>query len=94
MGYLKSVGTVIIYVSFFLAVITFLPGLPPEAEYSEYRYDIYFIIMQLSNMYNKPWFFIMCISSIKFPSDVQLKYETKTRLQEPEILFSGDIKGP
>ncbi|KAK9309408.1 hypothetical protein QLX08_000896 [Tetragonisca angustula] len=68
MGYIKSVGTVIIYIGFFLAVITFLPGLPPEAEYSEY--------------------------SIKFPSDVQLKYETKTRLQEPEILFSGEIKGP
>ncbi|CAK9822315.1 Adipocyte plasma membrane-associated protein Hemomucin [Anthophora retusa] len=36
MGYLKSIGTVIIYIGFFLAVITFLPNLPPEAEYSEY----------------------------------------------------------
>lgn len=68
MGYIKSIGTVLIYIGFFLAVITFLPGLPPKAEYSEY--------------------------SIKFPSDVQLKYETKIRLQEPEILFSGEIKGP
>ncbi|KOX77025.1 Adipocyte plasma membrane-associated protein [Melipona quadrifasciata] len=36
MGYIKSIGTVLIYIGFFLAVITFLPGLPPEAEYSEY----------------------------------------------------------
>lgn len=36
MGYLKSIGTAIIYIGFFLAVITFLPGLPPEAEFSEY----------------------------------------------------------
>lgn len=43
MGYLKSIGTVIIYIGFFLTVITFLPGIPPEVEVSEYRYDIYFI---------------------------------------------------
>ncbi|XP_076762389.1 adipocyte plasma membrane-associated protein Hemomucin [Xylocopa sonorina] len=36
MGYLKSIGTVIVYISFLLAVITYLPGLPPIAEYSEY----------------------------------------------------------
>nr|XP_033337228.1 adipocyte plasma membrane-associated protein-like [Megalopta genalis] len=36
MGYLKSIGTAIIYIGFFFAVITFLPGLPPEAEFSEY----------------------------------------------------------
>ena len=36
MGYLKSIGTVIIYTSLFLAVITFVPGLPPDAEFSEY----------------------------------------------------------
>ncbi|XP_076667123.1 adipocyte plasma membrane-associated protein Hemomucin isoform X2 [Andrena cerasifolii] len=36
MGYLKSIGTVIIYTCLFFAVITFLPGLPPDAEFSEY----------------------------------------------------------
>ncbi|XP_043581687.1 adipocyte plasma membrane-associated protein-like [Bombus pyrosoma] len=69
MAYIKSIGTVIIYVSFFLAVITFLPGLPPDAEYSEY--------------------------SMKPSSDLQtLKSVTKIRLKDPEILFSGEIKGP
>ena len=43
MGYLKSIGTVIIYIGFFLTVITFLPGIPPEVEVSEYRYNIYFL---------------------------------------------------
>ncbi|XP_076284521.1 adipocyte plasma membrane-associated protein Hemomucin [Lasioglossum baleicum] len=37
MGYLKSVGTAIIYIGVFFAVITFLPGLPPQVEFSEYR---------------------------------------------------------
>ncbi|KAG7202561.1 hypothetical protein KM043_009757 [Ampulex compressa] len=36
MGYLKSVGAAVIYIVVFLAVITFIPGLPPEAEFSEY----------------------------------------------------------
>ncbi|XP_043255271.1 adipocyte plasma membrane-associated protein-like [Colletes gigas] len=36
MGYLKSIGTVIIYIGLFLTVITFLPGLPPETDFSEY----------------------------------------------------------
>lgn len=37
MGYLKSTGTVFIYVSFVLALITFLPGLPPaNVSFSEY----------------------------------------------------------
>ncbi|XP_076638564.1 adipocyte plasma membrane-associated protein Hemomucin [Colletes latitarsis] len=36
MGYLKSIGTVIIYIGLFLSVITFLPGLPPETDFSEY----------------------------------------------------------
>ncbi|XP_026667573.1 uncharacterized protein LOC108622829 [Ceratina calcarata] len=36
MGFLKSVGTGIIYIGVFLAVITFLPGLPPVAQFSEY----------------------------------------------------------
>ncbi|XP_054010973.1 adipocyte plasma membrane-associated protein Hemomucin-like [Hylaeus anthracinus] len=36
MGYLKSIGTVIIYFGLVLTVITFLPGLPPDAEFSEY----------------------------------------------------------
>lgn len=36
MGYLKSFGTTVIYIGFTLALITFLPGLPPDAEYSEY----------------------------------------------------------
>ncbi|KZC11288.1 PREDICTED: adipocyte plasma membrane-associated protein [Dufourea novaeangliae] len=36
MGYLKSIGTIIIYIGLFAAVITFIPGLPPEAEFSEY----------------------------------------------------------
>lgn len=40
MGYLKSFGTAIIYIGFFLALITFLPGLPPEAEFSEYRISL------------------------------------------------------
>ncbi|KYN29227.1 PREDICTED: adipocyte plasma membrane-associated protein-like [Trachymyrmex cornetzi] len=36
MGYLKSIGTAIIYVGLILAVITFMPGLPPETEFVEY----------------------------------------------------------
>lgn len=36
MGYLKKVGTAVIYIGLFLAVITFLPGLPPDAEFSAY----------------------------------------------------------
>lgn len=38
MSYLKSVGTVFIYIGLFLAVITFIPGLPPDTEFQEYRY--------------------------------------------------------
>ncbi|XP_046834906.1 adipocyte plasma membrane-associated protein-like [Vespa crabro] len=36
MGYLKSIGTAFIYTALLLAVITFLPGLPPDAKFSEY----------------------------------------------------------
>ncbi|GAB1868282.1 Adipocyte plasma membrane-associated protein [Camponotus japonicus] len=36
MSYLKSVGTAIIYIGFFLALITFIPGLPPDTEFREY----------------------------------------------------------
>ncbi|XP_015178184.1 PREDICTED: adipocyte plasma membrane-associated protein-like [Polistes dominula] len=36
MGYLKKTGTVFIYVALFLAIITFLPGLPPDVTFSEY----------------------------------------------------------
>lgn len=36
MGYLKSIGTAVIYIGLFLAVITFIPGLPPDAEFKEY----------------------------------------------------------
>ncbi|XP_014471001.1 PREDICTED: adipocyte plasma membrane-associated protein-like [Dinoponera quadriceps] len=36
MGYLKSTGTFIIYVGLFLALVTFLPGLPPHVEFEEY----------------------------------------------------------
>nr|XP_012233601.1 PREDICTED: adipocyte plasma membrane-associated protein-like [Linepithema humile] len=36
MGYLKCIGTVIIYIGLFLAVITFLPGLPPKTEFEEF----------------------------------------------------------
>ncbi|XP_011881875.1 PREDICTED: adipocyte plasma membrane-associated protein [Vollenhovia emeryi] len=36
MSYLKPVGTFFIYLSVILAVITFLPGLPPDAEFREY----------------------------------------------------------
>lgn len=37
MGYLKSVGSAVIYIGLFFAVITFLPGIPPQVEFSEYR---------------------------------------------------------
>ncbi|KYN02964.1 PREDICTED: adipocyte plasma membrane-associated protein-like [Cyphomyrmex costatus] len=37
MSYLKSVGTAVIYIGLILAVITFIPGLPPEAEFVEYN---------------------------------------------------------
>ncbi|CAL1675404.1 unnamed protein product [Lasius platythorax] len=36
MGYLKSVGTAVIYIGLFLAIITFIPGLPPDSEFREY----------------------------------------------------------
>lgn len=36
MGYLKTVGTAFIYVSLVLALITFLPGIPPNIAFSEY----------------------------------------------------------
>ncbi|EFN87172.1 adipocyte plasma membrane-associated protein [Harpegnathos saltator] len=36
MSYLKSIGTFVIYVGVFLALITFLPGLPPHVEFDEY----------------------------------------------------------
>lgn len=65
MGYLKSIGTVIIYIGFFLTVITFLPGIPPEVEVSEY--------------------------SIKYPNT---QTEFKSRLEEIQILFSGEVNGP
>ncbi|XP_066599172.1 adipocyte plasma membrane-associated protein Hemomucin-like [Prorops nasuta] len=35
MGFLKSVGTSVIYIGLALALITFIPGLPPEARFSE-----------------------------------------------------------
>ncbi|XP_046750858.1 adipocyte plasma membrane-associated protein-like [Diprion similis] len=37
MGYLKSIGTTFIYIGLFLALITFLPGLPPHAQFVEYN---------------------------------------------------------
>ncbi|XP_015518729.2 adipocyte plasma membrane-associated protein [Neodiprion lecontei] len=37
MGYLKSIGTTFIYIGLFLALITFLPGLPPDAQFAEYN---------------------------------------------------------
>ncbi|XP_070167646.1 adipocyte plasma membrane-associated protein Hemomucin [Polyergus mexicanus] len=36
MSYLKSIGTAVIYIGLFLAVITFIPGLPPNTEFREY----------------------------------------------------------
>ncbi|XP_011504709.1 PREDICTED: adipocyte plasma membrane-associated protein-like [Ceratosolen solmsi marchali] len=36
MSYLKSVGTSIIYIGAFLAVITFVPGIPPNSKFTEY----------------------------------------------------------
>ncbi|XP_001605615.1 adipocyte plasma membrane-associated protein [Nasonia vitripennis] len=36
MGYLKSVGTSVIYIGAFLAAITFIPGIPPDAKFEEY----------------------------------------------------------
>nr|AWX92234.1 adipocyte plasma membrane-associated protein [Tetrastichus brontispae]AXA13074.1 adipocyte plasma membrane associated protein-like protein [Tetrastichus brontispae] len=36
MGYLKSIGTFFIYLGAFLAVITFIPGIPPDAKFEEY----------------------------------------------------------
>jgi len=38
MSYLKPIGTVIIYIGLFLALITFIPGLPPDAKFKEFRY--------------------------------------------------------
>jgi adipocyte plasma membrane-associated protein len=37
MSYLKCVGTAFIYIGLFLAVITFMPGLPPYTEFKEFR---------------------------------------------------------
>ncbi|XP_012272003.1 adipocyte plasma membrane-associated protein [Orussus abietinus] len=36
MGYLKSLGTGFVYIITFLAAVTFIPGLPPDVEFSEY----------------------------------------------------------
>ncbi|KAJ8683964.1 hypothetical protein QAD02_019756 [Eretmocerus hayati] len=36
MSYLKSVGTTFIYIGAFLALITFMPGLPPDVDFEEY----------------------------------------------------------
>ncbi|XP_012538546.1 adipocyte plasma membrane-associated protein [Monomorium pharaonis] len=36
MSCLKATGTVFIYIGLFLAVITFIPGLPPNTEFKEY----------------------------------------------------------
>ncbi|KAL6255933.1 hypothetical protein P5V15_013172 [Pogonomyrmex californicus] len=36
MSYLKSIGTAVIYIGVFLAVITFMPGLPPDTEFQEF----------------------------------------------------------
>ncbi|KAL0122287.1 hypothetical protein PUN28_007195 [Cardiocondyla obscurior] len=36
MSYLKATGTAIIYIGLFLAVITFMPGLPPDTEFREF----------------------------------------------------------
>ncbi|KAL6447086.1 hypothetical protein ACFW04_001439 [Cataglyphis niger] len=38
MSYLKSIGTAIIYIGLILAVITFIPGLPPDTEFREYSF--------------------------------------------------------
>lgn len=40
MSYLKSIGTAVIYIGLFLAVITFIPGLPPDTEFKEYSAPI------------------------------------------------------
>ncbi|XP_071563276.1 adipocyte plasma membrane-associated protein Hemomucin [Temnothorax nylanderi] len=36
MSYLKSIGTAVIYIGLYLAVITYMPGLPPDSEFHEY----------------------------------------------------------
>ncbi|XP_072749385.1 adipocyte plasma membrane-associated protein Hemomucin [Anoplolepis gracilipes] len=36
MSYLKSIGTAVIYIGLFLAIITFIPGLPPDSEFREF----------------------------------------------------------
>ena len=38
MGYLKSIGTSIVYIGAFFALITFFPGIPPNAKFAEYRW--------------------------------------------------------
>ncbi|XP_050464407.1 adipocyte plasma membrane-associated protein Hemomucin-like [Cataglyphis hispanica] len=38
MSYLKSIGTAVIYIGLILAVITFIPGLPPDSEFREYSF--------------------------------------------------------
>ncbi|XP_014238925.1 adipocyte plasma membrane-associated protein-like [Trichogramma pretiosum] len=67
MGYLKSIGTTIIYIGAFLAVITFVPGIPPNVEFTEL--------------------------SIVEPKQLTGRLALNERLNNPEVLFEGKVKG-
>lgn len=68
MGYLKSLGTSIIYIGAFFAILTFIPGFPPDANFSEY--------------------------SITLPKELSAELAFNEKLNNPEILFKGQIEGP
>ena len=99
MSYLKSIGTAVVYISLILAVITFIPGLPPETEFVEYRYydtiekkTKFIWIMADHYDFRWSWFFDPC--SITPPRQLDLKIGPKNRLNGIQKLFTGEIHAP
>ena len=98
MGYLKSIGTVIIYIGLILTVITFIPGLPPETEFAEYRY--YDAIEKKKKSFES-WLIITTAIDLDFdpcsitpPRQLDSKVGPKNRLNGIQKLFNGEIHAP
>lgn len=107
MSYLKSAGTTIIYIGLFLAVITFIPGLPPDTEFREYRYiciHTYYISYIIFHVLCFGADHRDCLSYLlpfhhswpsNFYSIVESRYvDPKNRLNNAERLFEGKFIGP
>ncbi|OXU30113.1 hypothetical protein TSAR_003789 [Trichomalopsis sarcophagae] len=96
MGYLKSVGTSVIYIGAFLAAITFIPGIPPDAKFEEYKYE--FNLSFKSDFWSLHWVSLINVRrhffrSVVAPKELTGKLAVNDRLNNAELLFEGQVKG-